>query len=62
MRQDIERAMKLGMIPQNDAGFLTAAIGGVAFSILDEMMERTPIDPHRTARFACYMFIGWFLV
>ncbi|MDA8643165.1 TetR/AcrR family transcriptional regulator, partial [Alphaproteobacteria bacterium] len=52
MRQDIERAMKLGMIPQNDAGFLTAAIGGVAFSILDEMMERTPIDPHRTARFA----------
>ena len=57
MRQDIERAMKLGMIPQNDAGFLTAAIGGVAFSILDEMMERTPIDPHRAARFATNLFM-----
>jgi AcrR family transcriptional regulator len=59
MRQDIERAMKLGMIPQNDAGFLTAAIGGVAFSILDEMMERTPIDPHRTARFAYKSIYAW---
>ncbi|MCH1542096.1 MAG: TetR/AcrR family transcriptional regulator [Alphaproteobacteria bacterium] len=57
MRQDIERAMKLRMIPQNDAGFLTATIGGVAFSILDEMMERNPIDPHHAARFAANLFM-----
>ena len=57
MRQDIERAMKLGMTPENDAGFLTATIGGVAFAILDEMMERNPIDPQRAARFATNLFM-----
>ncbi|MBL6762235.1 MAG: TetR/AcrR family transcriptional regulator [PS1 clade bacterium] len=57
MRQDIERAMKLGMIPENDAAFLTAAIGGVAFSILDEMMEGNPAEPLRAARFATELFM-----
>ncbi len=57
MRQDIERAMKLGMIPENDAAFLTAAIGGVAFSILDEMMEGNPAEPRRAARFATELFM-----
>ena len=57
MRQDIERARKLGMTPENDAGFLTATIGGVAFAILDEMMERNPIDPQRAARFATNLFM-----
>ena len=49
--------MKLGMTPENDAGFLTATIGGVAFAILDEMMERNPIDPQRAARFATNLFM-----
>ena len=57
MRQDIERAMKLGMIPQNDAALLAAAIGGVAFSILDETMQGDMIDPQRAARFATKLFM-----
>ena len=57
MRQDIERAMKLGMIPQNDAALLTAAIGGVAFSILDEIMQGDKIDPQGAARFATKLFM-----
>jgi AcrR family transcriptional regulator len=57
MRQDIERAMQLGMIPKSDVGFLTAAIGSVAFAVLDEMMERSPIDPGAAARFATNLFM-----
>ena len=57
MRQDIERAMKLGMIPQNDAALLTAAIGGVAFSILDETMQGDKIDSQGAARFATKLFM-----
>lgn len=58
MQQDIERAMKLGMIPQQDAAFLTAAVGGVAFSILDEMMQRDPVDPVKAASFATRLFMN----
>ena len=58
MRQDIERAMKLGMIPQNDAALLTAALGGAAFSILDEIMQGDKIDPQGvSARFATKLFM-----
>ena len=57
MRQDIERAMKLGMIPQSDVGLLTAAIGGVAFSILDEIMQGDKIEPQSAARFATKLFM-----
>lgn len=57
MQQDIERAMKLGMIPNHDAGFLTAAIGGVAFSILDEIMSRNVSDPKDAAEFATNLFM-----
>ncbi len=58
MQQDIERAMRLGMIPDNDASFLTAAVGGVAFSILDEMMARQPVDPVKAAAFATKLFLN----
>jgi AcrR family transcriptional regulator len=58
MQQDIERAMQLGMIPQQDAAFLTAAVGGVAFSILDEMMQRRPIDAEKAADFATRLFLN----
>lgn len=57
MRQDIERAMKLGMIPKSDAALLTAAIGGVAFSILDEIMQHDPVDPNRAAKFSSALFM-----
>ena len=58
MRHDLERAMQLGMIPQQDAAFLTAAVGGVAFSILDEMMQREPIDAEKAAEFATKLFLN----
>ena len=45
LSDDIRQAIAEGVIPQLDVEFLTASLGGVAFSILDEMMEREPLDP-----------------
>ena len=39
LSDDIHQAIAEGVIPQLDVEFLTASLGGVAFSILDEMME-----------------------
>lgn len=58
MQSDIERAMQLGMIPDGDAEYLTAAVGGVAFSILDKMMERKPANPDEAAAFATKLFMN----
>ena len=49
LSNDIHQAIAEGVIPQLDVEFLTASLGGVAFSILDEMMEREPLDPKRSA-------------
>jgi hypothetical protein len=38
-------------------GLLTAAIGGVAFSILDEIMQGDKIEPQSAARFATKLFM-----
>jgi len=49
--------MKLGMISQNDAALLNAAIGGAAFSILNEIMQGDKIDPEGAAQFATTLFM-----
>ena len=53
----IHQAIAEGVIPQLDVDFLTASLGGVAFSILDEMMEREPLDPEAAAQFATRLFM-----
>ena len=45
LSKDIHQPIAEGVIPQLDIEFLTASLDGVAFSILDEMMEREPLDP-----------------
>jgi len=58
MQADIEQAMQLGRVSQVDAAMLTAAIGGVAFSILDDMMQRDPVQPEKAAEFATRLFMS----
>lgn len=57
MRQDIERAVANNMVQHVDPALLTAAIGGVAFSILDEVMESDRPDPHAAAEFATRLIL-----
>ena len=57
LSDDIHQAIVEGFIPQLDVEFLTASLGGVAFSILDEMMEREPLDPEAAAQFATRLFM-----
>ncbi|MEC7154794.1 MAG: hypothetical protein VXW66_04955, partial [Pseudomonadota bacterium] len=57
LSEDIRQAIAEGVIPQLDVEFLTASLGGVAFSILDEMMERESLDPEVAAQFATRLFM-----
>lgn len=57
MREDIERAMAAGMIGQINAAYVTAAIGGIAFAILDEMMKSETPDPQAAAQFATQLIL-----
>ena len=57
LSDDIRQAIAEGVIPQLDVEFLTASLGGVAFSILDEMMEREPLDPEAAAQFVTRLFM-----
>ena len=52
LSDDIRQAIAEGVIPQLDVEFSTASLGGVAFSILGEMMERKPLDPEAAEQFA----------
>ena len=57
MREDIERAMAAGMVGDIDPAYLTAAIGGIAFAILDEMMKSATPDPRAAAQFAARLIL-----
>jgi AcrR family transcriptional regulator len=57
MREDIEAAMANNIVPETDTGLLTAALGGAAISILDEMMENDSIDRDEATRFATQLFM-----
>ena len=57
MREDIERAMAAGMVGDIDPAYLTAAIGGIAFAILDEMMKGATPDPRAAAQFAARLIL-----
>jgi AcrR family transcriptional regulator len=58
MRADIEKAVDSGSVPEIDVGYLTACLGGVAFSMLDELMQREPIDVAHATRFAVRLFMA----
>ncbi len=52
LHADIRRAIEAGVLPALDVDYITAAFGGIAFSVLDIMMERTPLDPEGATQFA----------
>ena len=58
MRLDIEKAICDNIVPEIDTGLLTAALGGAAVSILDEMMENDAIDRDEATRFATQLFMS----
>jgi AcrR family transcriptional regulator len=58
LRQDIETAIAAGILPNVDAGYLMAAIAGIAFEVGNRMVERTPPDPKGAAAFATTMVLG----
>lgn len=58
LRADVAGAMEAGIIPEQDVDYLTAAIGGVAFSLVAEMMQRRPVDPEKAVQFATRLFLN----
>ncbi len=58
LRADVAAAMESGVIPSQDIDYLTAAIGGVAFSLVAEMMVRRPVDPEKAVQFATRLFLN----
>lgn len=58
LREDILEAMKSGLLPRQDADFLTVSVGGVSFALVDEMMQRKPVDPEAATRFATSLFLS----
>lgn len=58
LREDIETAMREGLLPRLDADFLMAAMVGVAFEVGEQMLKRDPPDPRRAAAFATSLFLG----
>ena len=58
LQVDIEHAMQQGLVSKVDAAMLTAAVGGVAFSILDDMMQRNRVQPDEAAEFATRLFMS----
>ena len=58
LREDINKGVARGVFPRADAGFLMAAMAGVAFEVADEMMRRDVPDPAQAAKFATALFLG----
>ena len=57
LSDDIRQVIAEDVIPRLDVEFFTASLGGVAFSILDETMERVPLDSEAAAQFATRLFV-----
>jgi AcrR family transcriptional regulator len=57
LRSDIAAARRQNIFPDIDIDYLTAAIGGVAFALVGEMMQRRPLDPDAATIFATQLFL-----
>ena len=58
LREDLEKAIGRGILPQIDADFLMASIVGVAFEVAERMMMREAPNPLEAAEFATALFMG----
>jgi hypothetical protein len=57
LKEDIEHAMRDGILPEIDVDYLTAAISGSVFAILNQMMTRQPPNPNEAAKFATRLYL-----
>lgn len=57
LRADIAAARRDNIFPDVDIDYLTAAIGGVAFALVGEMMQRRPLNPDAATVFATQLFL-----
>jgi AcrR family transcriptional regulator len=58
LREDLEKAIAVGLFPPIDADYLMAAIVGVAFEMAERMLRRDDADTEEAARFATALFLG----
>jgi len=56
LKEDIVAAMESGLLVKQDVDFLTNSIGGAAFALVEEMMQRKPVDPKPVTEFAVSLF------
>jgi AcrR family transcriptional regulator len=58
LREDLEKAIAVGLFPPIDADYLMAAIVGVAFEMAERMLRREDADTEEAARFATALFLS----
>jgi AcrR family transcriptional regulator len=58
LTDDIRAARAQGILPNVDASWLAAAMGGVAFEISIIMVQRDPVDPAAATEFATRLMMG----
>lgn len=55
---DLEQAVRLGIVPNVDRAYISAAFIGLGLNIGNYMVKRAPMEPEKAARFASAMFLG----
>jgi len=58
LRDDVEEAIRRGLLPSIDIDYFVSAIIGVALEVGDSMIQRIPVDVEAAARFASQLFTG----
>lgn len=58
LRDDVEDAIRRGLLPRIDLDYFVPAIIGVALEVGDAMIQRIPLDVEAAARFASQLFTG----
>ena len=58
LREDLDEAIRRGMIPPLDTEYAAAAMVGTGFEVAVRMVERDPVDVEGAATFATALFLG----
>ena len=58
LRQDLDEAIRRGMVPELDTEYAAAAMVGTGFEVAVRMVERDPVDVEGAASFATALFLG----
>jgi AcrR family transcriptional regulator len=58
LREDIEAAISVKLMPPTDAAYLAAAMIGIAFEVAQVMLERNPQDIDGATDFATHLAMG----